>query len=218
MEKALEKKEYMAAAIISNCPVPSRRDEYIQELQEAGIDVHVYGLCGRYRCSDLGWQQKRPRICYEELSPKYMFYLAFENAFCKDYVSEKLYQSLLYPWVPVVRGGINYDEYLPTKNMVVDASKINAYQLAEELKRIASNTTLYTEYFKWRRRYEQTIPEYREVDTCKICNKLKRTKWARTTFGAGHKWYKSLYDWWWMDSHCVFYSPATILGPADKST
>ena len=205
----LNKKAKLAAAVISNCVVPSRRLEYIKSLQKAGIPVHVYGLCGPHKCKDDGQDQKRPRICYEELSAKYMFYLAFENAFCTDYVSEKLYQALLYPWVPVVRGAVNYTGLLSEK-IAVDASDMSPAELAAELNKIASNITLYAQYFQWRRRYEQTIPEYRQVDTCQICKKLRETKESRRK-ATGQKWYHSLYNWWWKDSGCVHYSPATVL-------
>ena len=165
-------------------------------------------MCGPYKCKDGGKQQKHPRVCFEELSAKYKFFLAFENAFCYDYVSEKLYQSLLYPWVPVVRGGANYSNILPGK-MVLDASEMTPKELVEEIRRISENDTLYTEYFEWKRDLEQTIPEYRQVDTCAICNKLLKTKKSRRT-PAGQSWYPSMYDWWYRDSKCVFHTGRMI--------
>lgn len=62
-----------------------------------------YGKCGNLTCvrgSPLGGQ------CWKEtLQYNYSFYLAFENSFCDDYITEKLYNPLVYYMVPVVWGG-----------------------------------------------------------------------------------------------------------------
>jgi hypothetical protein len=190
----------MVAAIIHDCNTPSKREEYIKAMQNHELEVHVYGMCGEYNCKDGTPNHKHPRGCYEALSKQYLFYLAFENASCQDYVSENLFLSLLHPWVPVVRGGADYSKFLPDK-VAIDASDMTPGELAEEMKRIASNETLYFEYFEWRRHWEQTTLEYRQVDTCKICNKLRETKLGRRN-SSGNKWYPSMYDWWYGDSQC----------------
>lgn len=39
---------------------------------------------------------------------KYKFFLSFENTFCNDYVTEKLFSILLLNIVPIVFGGVGY--------------------------------------------------------------------------------------------------------------
>lgn len=52
----------------------------------------------------------------------FRFYLAFENSFCKDYVSEKFFKLFgNVDVIPVVRGGFDYKRYLPS-GIYVDAS------------------------------------------------------------------------------------------------
>ncbi len=41
--------------------------------------------------------------CCDEVRNSYYFYLAFENAFCKDYLTEILH-GWLYDMIPVVQG------------------------------------------------------------------------------------------------------------------
>ena len=46
-------------------------------------------------------------IC-RDLLKSYKFYLAFENSWCNDYVTEKLWRTLKTDTVPIVLGGANY--------------------------------------------------------------------------------------------------------------
>ncbi len=45
------------------------------------------------------------RDCEVSLLSEYKFYLAFENSFCEDYVSEKFWNALRRSVVPIVMGG-----------------------------------------------------------------------------------------------------------------
>jgi alpha-1,3-fucosyltransferase len=65
--------------------------------------VDVFGRCGT-PCPHVG--------CKKQIVEKYMFYLAFENAFCPDYISEKFWRMISEPIVLVVRGGGVYDRYV----------------------------------------------------------------------------------------------------------
>ena len=51
----------------------------------------------------------------------YKFYLAFENSLCRDYVTEKFYNPLLYSTVPIVYSGADYydaplNSYIDVRN------------------------------------------------------------------------------------------------------
>ena len=52
------------------------------------------------------------------LESKYKFYLSFENAVCKDYVTEKFFKVLNYDIVPVVLGGADYSKLAPEKSYI----------------------------------------------------------------------------------------------------
>lgn len=56
-----------------------------------------------------------PRLsehCYALIESDYYFYLAFENSFCEDYVTEKILTATQHYAVPVVYGGANYSRYV----------------------------------------------------------------------------------------------------------
>ena len=53
------------------------------------IDVSIYGRCGRLQCS----RGNATDACRHRIKD-YHFYLAFENSFCPEYVTEKLYKAL----------------------------------------------------------------------------------------------------------------------------
>ena len=56
----------------------------------------------------------------EMLERDYKFYLAFENSKCRDYVTEKFYNALLFSVGPVVFGGADYDAIGAPKNSYID--------------------------------------------------------------------------------------------------
>ena len=81
---------------------------------------------------------------------KYKFYLAFENAFCDQYVTEKYwYNGLEFDAVPIVMGGGPYDDpkvAIPRSFInVEDIGTVKA--LTDYLNYLDKNDTFYNEYF-----------------------------------------------------------------------
>lgn len=113
--KKLKNKSIAAAWIASNCGAASGRSNYVfslnEELSKYGHQVDVYGLCGNVVCPTGSAMDE----CYAEIVRDYYFYLAFENSFCEDYVSEKLLHALEHYAVPIVFGGANYSRYFMKK-------------------------------------------------------------------------------------------------------
>jgi alpha-1,3-fucosyltransferase len=56
----------------------------------------------------------------EMMERDYKFYLAFENAICPDYVTEKFYNTLLFSTVPIVYGGADYEAIRAPPNSHID--------------------------------------------------------------------------------------------------
>ena len=69
---------------VSNCRESNTRQQQAHELQKY-IAVDIYGKCGTMQCP-----RSRETECFEKLNRDYKFFLTFENANCKDYVTEKL--------------------------------------------------------------------------------------------------------------------------------
>ncbi|XP_066975390.1 alpha-(1,3)-fucosyltransferase C-like [Macrobrachium rosenbergii] len=102
--------------VASHCPTISKREQYVDELVKYA-PVDIYGRCGNLVCLP-----KNPfHECWNHTMGRlYLFYLAFENDLCDDYISEKLYRALYYKLVPVVWGGNGYE------SVMVPGSYINA--------------------------------------------------------------------------------------------
>lgn len=101
-------KSIAAAWIVSNCYTTTERRPFVYELQRQlekyGHTVDIYGECGGMECPT----GERMKECYDKIETDYYFYLAFENSFCEDYVTEKILHGLNHYAVPVVLGGANY--------------------------------------------------------------------------------------------------------------
>jgi len=158
-------KTEMAAILVSNC-VQSRL-RWVRKLQQY-IDVHVYGDCGPFHCSKVNLTE-----CMIKLQ-KHKFYLSFENSYCQDYVTEKLYQNALENGiVPVVLSGANFSD----PSVIPPGSFINAQDfpsvkdLAEYMKKVGGNRTLYSNYFRWHSNYTIVLATD-DVKWCDVCKKL----------------------------------------------
>jgi glycoprotein 3-alpha-L-fucosyltransferase len=75
--------------MVSNCHEDSTRQKYAQELQKY-IPVDIYGKCGTMQCP-----RSTKTKCFEMLERDYKFYLAFENANCKNYITEEFFVDSL---------------------------------------------------------------------------------------------------------------------------
>ena len=101
---------------VSHCKDYNGRMKYVHLLQNY-IGVDIYGECGPYQCGQTRSMGHDYRIkedpCFKMVNKKYKFYLSFENAICKDYVTEKMFNALKLNTIPVVFGGANYSQILP---------------------------------------------------------------------------------------------------------
>lgn len=107
LKEKLTSKKIAAAWFVSNCNAPSGRYEVAKNLQEQlnklDMRLDIYGRCGTKSCplNDM-------KECLHKVETDYYFYLAFENSFSEDYVTEKLLHALKHYAVPIVYGGANY--------------------------------------------------------------------------------------------------------------
>lgn len=164
-----KRKTKMATWWVSHCKTRAHREQYVRELQKY-IDVDVYGACGNFTC-----ERELSGKCHDDLNETYRFYLSFENSFCIDYVTEKFFKMFRYRFniIPVVRSAFNYDKYIPP-NIVVDAEKFaSPEKLANHLKYLASNHTLYAKMLKEK---DKLGILNRKIDWCDFCETLHAGK------------------------------------------
>ncbi|KAG8180692.1 hypothetical protein JTE90_006250 [Oedothorax gibbosus] len=167
-----KKKSKMAVWMVSNCASHCRREEYVKELEKY-IDVEIYGLCGRATCPE-----NKTDECLENFSKKFFFYLSFENSICDGYITEKFYMILKHNMIPVVFGGGNYSAIAPPNSYINVFDFSSPKTLSSHLMKVATNFTLYSTYFKWKRnRYDiQAVPS-----DCSLCEKLHSDSFFDTT-------------------------------------
>ena len=163
---------------VSHCTDRSHRMTYVSKLCRH-IQVDVFGSCSGNTLEG----DQRPRFtdnlssAAEENINKYKFYLAFENTYCEDYITEKVFKILqdnIYT-VPVVRGRGPYENVLPPGSYI-DADKFaNATELALYLQKLDDDDDLYMEYFKSRSDY-QCINHSTDENPwlCRICDNISR--------------------------------------------
>ncbi|KAH9373358.1 hypothetical protein HPB48_018411 [Haemaphysalis longicornis] len=141
-----QNKTKMVAWFVSNCHAANRRLDYAKNLGKH-IQVDIYGTCGPLSCP-----RHKSEQCYRMLDNDYRFYLAFENANCKDYITEKFFNALRHNVIPVVMGA-RREDYLaaaPYHSYIHVEDFASPKELAEYLLLLSRNRTLYNEYFHWR--------------------------------------------------------------------
>jgi hypothetical protein len=98
-----------AAALVSNCN--SKRMRLLDKLREH-VALDVFGKCTGKPCPLAFTNGTATADCRAILATEYMFFLAFENSVCEDYVTEKFFRTLRFDTIPVVHGGGKYDAYV----------------------------------------------------------------------------------------------------------
>ncbi|KAL9983257.1 hypothetical protein ACROYT_G005403 [Oculina patagonica] len=163
-------KTRLVAWASSHCSSPAfLREQYVEQLQ-LDIPVDIFGKCN----PNAPMCPRGSKHC-DALLRTYKFYLAFENGFCEDYITEKYWeQALEHDMVPVVMGGADYNELVIPQSYINVLDFSSAINLTSYLKALDRNSSAYNEYFHWKRN----------------CNKLTTTpndripkvarRWTRT--------------------------------------
>ena len=171
---------------VSHCSTPSRREWYMKELQKY-IDIDVYGACGDMECSKDDYL-----YCFAQFEKEYRFYVAMENNYCKDYISEKVYRALLYKMVPIVFGGGNYTFGTPPHSVINIADFQHPRDLAKYLLYLSNNDKAYNKYFAWKTN-GYILEHQRKVIMgdafCRLCEILHDRNYK-------YKDYRDLKRWW----------------------
>ena len=150
---------------ISNCMDINRRYKVIAEMQKY-LKIDMFGKCYNNPCGT-NPTDERDESC-NKMMTDYKFYLAFENNDCKDYVTEKYWQSLHRKQIPIV----NWKSL--NRSLVIPNSYINIYDfkdirsLASHIKEVSENETLYYSYFEWKKVYTS----WHQCTSCQICQAL----------------------------------------------
>ena len=187
LQNLINVKDKLVLWMYSNCKVKSRR-RYANLLIKHGIDIDIYGKCGgRDPCN-------REQTCLVSMYKRYKFYLAFENSYCYDYITEKVWKSLKYGMVPVVSGAPieSYEFHLPKNSYLHVDNFSNAQDLSQYIIYLHKNNDIYLQYHEWRKHYV-VIPNIGKQTTCSICKALYKRKEPKLQKKS---------KWWKFNSHC----------------
>ncbi|KAL3856175.1 hypothetical protein ACJMK2_010958 [Sinanodonta woodiana] len=200
MTKHLESSNYFreknktGLIINSNCNDDARRYKLVHELGKY-LDIDWYGGCG-LKCPD------DYRSC-DVLNTQYKLYFAFENAHCRDYISEKFWRRHIYHQIPVVAWKIDYNGLVPPNSFinVFDFPDLNA--AGKYIAHVAKNETLFNSYFDWMKDY---TADGGYCGLCRVCRELHTNNRSAQVYED--------FNGWLTDDSC---KPASIIRFAQRS-
>ena len=115
------------------------------------IKVDSYGAClnNKQLPADLKGSEKFESDKFYKFLARYKFVIAFENALCDDYVTEKLWRTLATGSVPIYLGAPNIESLLPNKNSAILVKDFQSPQeVANYVLKINSDDGLYNTFLQ----------------------------------------------------------------------
>ena len=192
------------AWIVSHCDTASQREDYVYQLRKY-IPVDVFGgkcIEPNSPTCDQPYSISRLDNCTRRVQQHYKFYLAFENQFCNDYVTEKFFQRMEHS-VVITLGQANYSNVAPPHSSISVFDFESAKDLAAYLHELDREDARYLSYFWWKDFYRVHNPRW-DLDharnnfgrsMCRLCEKLHDEK-------EPPKVYHNLYRWWRESAEC----------------
>lgn len=178
------------AWFVSKCKTTSRREIFFRRLFDFFPQIDVYGECGSKGLDCVPWNS----LECDTILADYKFYIAAENSFCPDYVTEKFYRALQVGAVPIVYGGADYSAYAPPNSFIHAADFRSPKALAEYLILLDENPNFYARYFEWRR--DWMVDRQPFDGWCDLCEKLNEPI-------DSSKSYDDIGKWWFDAIPCV---------------
>eukprot|EP00112_Aurelia_sp_Birch-Aquarium-sp1_P003262 Seg1363.18 transcript_id=Seg1363.18/GoldUCD/mRNA.D3Y31 product="Glycoprotein 3-alpha-L-fucosyltransferase A" protein_id=Seg1363.18/GoldUCD/D3Y31 len=188
-------KSKLVAWLVSGCG--NIRDRVVYELQQH-LKLDVAGKCSSAFSNTFTCDTDKD--CYAKIH-QYKFYLAFENQYCDEYVTEKYwYKGIRNGVVPIVLGAGPYvDKRVAIPGSYIDALDFKTVaDLAAYIKYLDANDTAYNEYFKWKEKYKLWEP---------ICDWPFEPYWAcemciRSNKGIKHQPTVKISEFWGLAKNC----------------
>lgn len=182
IQKVVARKTKMIAWFVSNCRAASGRMKLARAINRS-IPVDIYGSCGNLKCD-----RNNGNLCMELLDREYLFYLSFENALCRDYVTEKVFSVMRQNIIPILFNGANVTGLLPPRSYINVEDFGTVDQLTDYLLFLARNPQEYLKYFWWKTFYSAEVFQF----SCELCKRLN--EWDGESQIRTHddleRWYK----------------------------
>ncbi|XP_063366358.1 alpha-(1,3)-fucosyltransferase C-like [Cydia amplana] len=191
-EKLSKKTKAVAWFGSLNCTTRSKRQKYVQKLQEVlmnyNLTVDIYSNKEGLECEPFICPLEKPNECDEMLERDYHFYLSFEKSFTEDLASRDLMKPLLTLTVPIVLGDANYSSFMPPGSYIEAPRELrNMKKLARTIADLIG-TPKYYDFFRWKNYYSYSLPNKH----CSLCTALNNEDVMGT-----HKVYQDIRGWWY---------------------
>ena len=135
-----------------DCYTPSDRESYVKELMNQ-IEIDSYGRClnNRKMPDDIDGFHKLHSPEYYKFLAQYKFNIAFENAICNDYMTEKLFRPFEVGAVPIVLGSAVAKDWMPNKKSAIFVTDFkDPKELAQFLNYLNNNDEEYQKYLEYK--------------------------------------------------------------------
>ena len=169
------------AWVASNC-VHFERNYFVDELIRRGVDVEVSGVCSKYFRKVFTCPSPD---CKQKLS-QFKFYIAAENTFCEDYITEKYWSNAIDAnVVPIVLGGANYSN----EQLAIPGSFVNPFDFysidtfVNYIKQLEGNSEMYNSYFDWKQSW-YVLPSKCPSYVFDLCSRAKTGFKRKTQLSA----------------------------------
>uniref|UniRef100_A0A914YX18 Fucosyltransferase n=1 Tax=Panagrolaimus superbus TaxID=310955 RepID=A0A914YX18_9BILA len=171
--------------LVSNCDTLSSR-EYLIEALSQQLPITIYGKCSKNDCNS---------ECEKAAIKEHLFYLAFENSICNEYVTEKFWRmkDLI---VPIVLNRNVTSPVAPDESFIAVDDFQSVEKLADYLNLLMNNMEEYKKYFSWTKEYKKTYDKPNLA--CNLC----KFAWELRTNSTNAKSMLPTYDEWISQSQC----------------
>ena len=188
--KLLQGRDKLVLWMNSNCIIQFR-NSYTQKLIEGGLHIDIFGGCAKKDPCN------RTDKCLNEMFRRYKFYLAFENSMCIDYITEKVWKSLLSGMVPIVYGASleDYKRYLPPNSFIYVENFSSPKELVKYIKILEADDSKYLQYHEWRKTYfvlgtiSPSYSIFRSIYHCTLCRSLFEYKYKKSSIITKSTWW-----------------------------
>ncbi len=166
---------------VSNCgsKYADIRIQYVQELKKH-INVDIYGRCKKVGAKPdpcMTPEIKRipgeERKCLNSFLTKYKFYLAFENAKCDWYITEKIIKCLYQKVLPIALGAPmdHYAKAMPKDSFLHVDNFTSPKLLADYIHYLDTHDSAYNKYMEWRTSHVG-LYGFESGFACDLCERL----------------------------------------------
>ncbi|KAI3411007.1 hypothetical protein GPALN_003091 [Globodera pallida] len=180
VRQKVKNKTKLAFQAVSHCSVNSGRDFLTKALQGM-LNLDLYGGCGGRSCAT---------NCYNRQMDNHLFYFAFENSVCPQYITEKFWRSLRKLTVPVVlRRAVFSGIDIPPNAFIAADDFGTVKELAQYLTSLRNDTERYLSHFEWTKTYRKSPYSYRFSPLCTLCQMLhKKRNLSKNTIDLNKFW------------------------------